>query len=81
MQWHLYEVIHESSGESAACTPVPIASWPSYKWQNPRIVRALYSLSHVISMRRIVYMVLKYSRSSVLFVSAVAAGSSPRWAV
>merc|ERR1719491_1029203 len=54
--------------------PVATASCPSYKWQNPRMARDLYSLSHVISIRRMVYMSSKWERSSSFDMSMVSFG-------
>ena len=36
-QWSLYAVMTESFFVSTDSIPVTTASWPSYKWQNPRI--------------------------------------------
>lgn len=40
------------------------ASWPSYKWQKPRMNLLLYSPSAAISMRRILYMSVKKPSNS-----------------
>eukprot|EP00968_Pinguiococcus_pyrenoidosus_P021421 scaffold2785_cov291-Pinguiococcus_pyrenoidosus.AAC.2 len=70
MQWQRYDVIHESSLVNAASVPIATASWPSYRWQKPRMFLALYSVSQVISMRRMMY-IWRIRKTALTYLAAV----------
>lgn len=59
--------------------PLWLCVWSSFgthKWQKPRMNLALYSISAAISMRRILYMLVKNFSSSALSVVTVVLGGS-----
>lgn len=66
----------ESPMVQPACMPVTTASWPSYKWQKPRMSFSLYSLSAAISMRLILNIDSNHpNSSSFVVVTSVEGGS------